>query len=322
MLDILFFNVGHGDSIALKFPDDTWGIIDCNKNKRQKEPNVLKFLKDNNIHSLRFICLTHPHKDHFLGLFDVINYCDNVEKLILYELNIGCKAEKDKKGTIFKVIYNFSVDKKMPSENIILAKNKNICQITDEVKFEFLSPTEDIIKNYKMNTIYREKRSAVNCLSVVIKIFYKNKIILLCADAQGENWALLDEEIDADIIKISHHGSYENNKPEYLNKIINTNSHISIISSDGGKLYKSIPSKKVVDYLEGLHSAKVLKTYNLTVKTSKKKIASSSLLIDAAMENVGNDVSVETYDGAIKLSIKDDGEIRSDIYKTVEEIEI
>ncbi len=322
MLDILFFNVGHGDSIALKFPDNTWGIVDCNKNENKKEPNVLKFLRKNNIKTLKFICLTHPHKDHFLGLFDVINYCDDVENLILYGLNTGCKEERNKKGTIFKTIINFLKAKNKSPKDIILAKNKHNYSITQDIIFEFLSPSEDIEKTFIVNKLYKDKRSIKNCLSIIIKIVYKNKTVLLCADAQKENWALLEENINADIIKISHHGSFENNKPEYLSKIVNDSSHISIISSDGGKLYKSIPSKRVIDYLESLQNSQILKTYKLPVKENDKKMLSSSLLINAAMDSIGNDITTNEYDGAIKLSIDKKGKISTKIYDAVDEITI
>lgn len=54
MLELYFFNVGHGDSIAIKFPNNEWGIIDCNRNINHKEPNVLTFLKSKNVKTFKF----------------------------------------------------------------------------------------------------------------------------------------------------------------------------------------------------------------------------------------------------------------------------
>lgn len=33
MLKLYFFNVGHGDSIAINFPDNSWGVIDSQKDE-------------------------------------------------------------------------------------------------------------------------------------------------------------------------------------------------------------------------------------------------------------------------------------------------
>jgi len=103
MLNIYFFNVGHGDSIAVQFPDNTWGIIDCNRNRGEIDPNVLKFLKLEGIKSLRFLCLTHPHDDHFKGIDKIIEYFEeNIGKFLTYNHRVGSKNETNKNSSLAK----------------------------------------------------------------------------------------------------------------------------------------------------------------------------------------------------------------------------
>lgn len=59
-----------GESIVVEFPDGTCGVIDCHTQSGtnlEKNP-VCCFLSQRRIKQLDFVCLTHPHDDHFSGL--------------------------------------------------------------------------------------------------------------------------------------------------------------------------------------------------------------------------------------------------------------
>ena len=70
-LVISVLNVGFGDAIVIRFPreaGDTFpvGIVDCYKAKKTKE--YVRSLTLNNKFRVEFICATHPHRDHILGI--------------------------------------------------------------------------------------------------------------------------------------------------------------------------------------------------------------------------------------------------------------
>jgi len=76
-LKVIIFNVGEGDSAAIGFPvgeQTKWGLIDCCQAKYQNEPPVLKFLREEGIKELEFVCLTHLHYDHYRGLSQILDY--------------------------------------------------------------------------------------------------------------------------------------------------------------------------------------------------------------------------------------------------------
>lgn len=325
MLNILFFNVGHGDSIAIRFPDGKWGIIDCNRDRGEQEPNALKFLKYNNITELNFICITHPHCDHYRGIKEIMNYCKNVDKLILYGLHTGCRDEVEANGNILGTINNFYKTKQKTADDFIIAKKNMSHQVTDDISLKFLSPTDKEKTDYTLKKMYLGPREEANNLSVIILIEYAGKKILLCADATPVNLAYLEQEdISSDIVKIPHHGSKHNNGTKILKQIANPDSLISIVSSDGGKLYASIPDKEVIEHLESLKNSTVLKTYELpqqTIGEYEDDIINSDLLV-AGIDTVSEIQPRILHNGAFQITVDCDGNITTQKYNDILNIKI
>ena len=75
------FDVGHGDSLLIEFPDATSiAIVDCNRSG-DRTPKALSFIlglqEELTYHGKRpvveFLCVTHPHLDHYNGFGELIN---------------------------------------------------------------------------------------------------------------------------------------------------------------------------------------------------------------------------------------------------------
>ena len=70
LLEVHVFGGKIGESIALKLPDDRWGVVDYYTpifGDPGSNP-TLQFLRSKNVTRLEFVCLTHPHADHFQGM--------------------------------------------------------------------------------------------------------------------------------------------------------------------------------------------------------------------------------------------------------------
>jgi beta-lactamase superfamily II metal-dependent hydrolase len=76
-LVIHILNVGHGDAILVEFPEGAdhkreRGIVDCYKGSK-----MLAYLKKLDAvrpeKSMAFVCATHPHRDHILGVNKLLN---------------------------------------------------------------------------------------------------------------------------------------------------------------------------------------------------------------------------------------------------------
>jgi beta-lactamase superfamily II metal-dependent hydrolase len=92
-VNIHILNVGKGDSILLEFPDKVWGVVDCNRLETGVIPAVCfleEAAKQGRIETIAFVVLTHPHRDHFRGLFEIIK---RWEKNIKHFWDFGLKVE-------------------------------------------------------------------------------------------------------------------------------------------------------------------------------------------------------------------------------------
>ena len=84
-LTIIVFGPGHGESILVSLPNGRFGVVDgCGK----KNDPVLELLAavesqtGNDREQLAFICLTHPHLDHYGGLGQLIDsYARSLDRI-------------------------------------------------------------------------------------------------------------------------------------------------------------------------------------------------------------------------------------------------
>ena len=109
MLKIYILNVDHGDSIIIEHEDNgskVYGVIDSNIPEGENTPPALIKLQQLNAKNLSFVALTHPHKDHYLGLPEIIESFP-VENFYSFPLGSLNPANLEKiKGIYRKLIEN------------------------------------------------------------------------------------------------------------------------------------------------------------------------------------------------------------------------
>jgi beta-lactamase superfamily II metal-dependent hydrolase len=79
MLRLHFLNVGHGDSIILEEIVGTethYAVIDSN-HQGPGIPVALRKLRELGATRLSFMLLTHPHRDHYRGLLQILREYPN-----------------------------------------------------------------------------------------------------------------------------------------------------------------------------------------------------------------------------------------------------
>ncbi len=65
----VFGGSSKGECIIIKFPQGNYGVVDsCLGDSDSEYSPPVKFLKDTGVSTLSFVCLTHPHNDHFAGM--------------------------------------------------------------------------------------------------------------------------------------------------------------------------------------------------------------------------------------------------------------
>lgn len=88
MLSVWILNAGQGDSIVIRFPDNSWGVVDSNLALNSQVPPALSFLQERGVQKLAFVCLTHPHSDHFSGLGKVLeSYKDHIDEFWIFNVD-------------------------------------------------------------------------------------------------------------------------------------------------------------------------------------------------------------------------------------------
>jgi len=108
-LKLHVFDVGHGDSLVLEFPErDSFAIIDCNRHNEshrgfgedydRSEPKALTYFRhlvEKGISpTVEFACLTHPHLDHYRGYGTLLKGLMDLDIEIKEFWDFGVAAKK------------------------------------------------------------------------------------------------------------------------------------------------------------------------------------------------------------------------------------
>lgn len=190
-LEIYFFDVGQADSILIKEKDYTMLIDGGNQSDGE---NLVKYLQEElNISDIDILVGTHPHEDHIGGLPDVISSLD-IGTIYLPNATTTTK--------IFEKLLDAIADK--------------------EYKITVPKVDEEIsINNMNFKVIYTgTDESDLNNTSIVLKLEYGKTSYLFTGDATDKTEEkILDKNIQADVLKVGHHGSSYSSTEKFLNKV-------------------------------------------------------------------------------------------------------
>ena len=276
MLNLTVRNVGQGDCIVLRWKNDddqdVLGIIDCN------EHNMESLLAEiSEVKIIKFILLTHPHSDHYSGLFELLKYCFNPAHSITVDY-IYHSATLTPEFLIGAI--NYPRDRKLFSEllkrfneihhspdNVTKCKGVGagvVIELNSVLKIKCLAPDYDEIQEYT-STLFEKSEDYVrfkhktnnprgNFLSTVLLITTPKWDILLTSDAMRTTFErlmksdkpTLKNEVNIVLSQVPHHGSFQNHAPQFWIPRISP-SHYTFISSGIHKGYKH-PHCEVVKF--------------------------------------------------------------------------
>lgn len=226
-LEVNFLYVGHGDSIFIVTPRKKTILIDTGDKYSYKdtvynmaEKTVIPFVLNKGYKNIDLMILSHLDSDHAGGTETIL------QKLNVKQLIVGKNSTKSKRFDEIKEICNNEGVKL----SIVSAGSRfNI----DDIKFEVLSP-------------FSELNETENNNSVVMMMTYKEKKILFMGDMEleGEEILVKKYNMDADVLKVGHHGSITSSTEELIKEV---SPDIAIISV--GDRFDSLPSKEVLNRL-------------------------------------------------------------------------
>lgn len=242
-LKVHFINVGQGDSTLIQAPNGKTMLVDGGP--RSAGDDVVAYLKAKGITKLDYVVSTHPDADHIGGLVDVLS-----------SLTVTHLIDSGKAHTT-ETYYDL----------LSLVDSKNIDYIVPTT-----GDTFPLDNNLTTKALYADDDARDNNdASIVLQLTYNTVSFLLMADAdiRIESQLVANNNVDATVLKVGHHGSDTSSSNSFLNEVT---PEVAILSYGENNSYGH-PDSQVVSRLNKL-GAKIYHTpfhCNIVVSTDGVK---------------------------------------------------
>lgn len=190
VVEVYYLDVGEADSILIR-DGEVNVLIDAGNNADGKY--IVKFFKDLGINDFKYVFGTHAHEDHIGGMDDIINNF-NVSNFYMPDVITTTATFED-------------VLDSMLQKNMAL----QIPKIGEKLT----------LKNSVLEVLYSgTDENDLNNTSMIIRLDYGNNSFLFTGDATSQvERAVLNSNIDVNVLKVSHHGSKYSTTLGFLNKV-------------------------------------------------------------------------------------------------------
>ena len=283
-LRVNYIDVGQGDSIFIQLPNKETMLIDAGE--AFEADNVINYLNNLGIKKIDYAVGTHPHTDHIGGLEEVINTFD-IGSIYMPRASSTSKTYED----LLTTISNKGLKIKTAKSGVVVLDDDNL-------KLEFIAPNSD-------------SYSELNNYSAVLKLTYLDNTFLFMGDAETLSEDEITYDVDADVIKVGHHGSDSSSGIEFVKQV---SPEYAIIMVGEGNSYNH-PYQSIIDRYESV-GAKVLRTdldgnivcdsdgVDVTCKGDKDSSSNSSSSAAASNINLVSLTSPISRGSDVTVSIK------------------
>lgn len=180
-LTATFLDVGQGDCALIELPDGQTMLIDAGNKK--DGPEIISQIKNKGYDHLDYVVATHPHADHIGSMTQVLQEFP-VEAMYL--------PNQSHTSQTFEQMLDTIEENGVP---LYPAQAGTLIANQEGYTISLLAPLPG---HY----------SELNNYSAVVKITYGNHSYLFMGDAEEPvEKELLSENIEADVLKVGHHGS-------------------------------------------------------------------------------------------------------------------
>lgn len=220
-LAVHFLDVGQGDSEFIELPDGKTMLIDAGES--EYGDTIVNYIKGLGYKKIDYLVATHPHADHIGGMAKVVQ-----------SFSIGS-------------VYmpNATTTTQTYSSLLTAIKSAGLTITTAKAGVNMFNSnglTVDIIA--PVGTSYDD----LNNCSAVIKLSYKNNSFLFMGDAEELSENQITANVNADVLKVGHHGSSSSTGLAFLSKV---SPKYAVISVGAGNDYGH-PAQTTLDKLSGI----------------------------------------------------------------------
>lgn len=221
-LNIFYLDVGKADSIVIEC-DGEYALLDAGTYDRGND--IKNTLKKIGVESFKYIFASHPDKDHIGSMAEILQSYDT-------QMYIEPEIKEDvlPDSTEFLMLTNVLENKNIDRQSVTAGKEYSL----GSAKIEIVAPVGEY--------------TDTNNYSLVMKLTYKDFSALFCGDIEKEaEEDLLNSgaDLNADVLKVAHHGSNSSSKEKFL-KAVEAKFAVICVGSDNNNL----PKNKVLKRLD------------------------------------------------------------------------
>lgn len=223
ILNLTMVDVGQADGFVF-MQDGKTAVIDCGTRSTGKD--LVEYLKQSNVTKLDYVVGTHPHDDHMGGMYDVITNFEVGEVII----------PKVTKNSITTNWYLKLMNELKTGGYTVTYPNVGDEFTLGKAKMKVIAPFE-------------EPESNLNNYSIVMMVSLGEMDVLMTGDMEKDVEKQIlakNSNIDAEILKLGHHGSDTSSCVEFLEAV---NPQYALCSSKVGNKYEH-PIKSTMDNLK------------------------------------------------------------------------
>ena len=214
-----FIDVGQGDAILLQHGDR---FILVDSGPRAAEDELLDYLEERKIDRFDYLVATHPHEDH-IGNLDEVLAAYSVDTVWRNDMEFDTKAWRE-----------FCTAADDYAETVTTPEQGSLIPWGD-VEIRVLWPDGEIYDEANNN-------------SIVLMVSHGRDDFLLTGDAEApaERGVIrAGFRLDAEVLKVGHHGSYTASSPEFIDEV---HADVFVISCGADNDY-GFPHRETLDTL-------------------------------------------------------------------------